>query len=231
MARDRRRPARRPGHRHLPRRRVATSAARATTASSRTTSATASAPRCTCRPTCPTSAGPGAGPSWSQGLALAVEPMVTLGDQRDRRRSTTTGPSSPPTARWAAHFEHTFTLTPERRLGAHRPRRRRGRGSPRSASRSAVARPGHRRRSLDPTDRRTDAMDVPPWSGGPPILVTIRDPDLRRVRHRTPPARARRMRSAVAAPGVLHRRSPSSSASGSGTSPAASTAASSSPAG
>ena len=26
----------------------------------------------------------------------------------------------------AAHFEHTFTLTPERRLGAHRPRRRRG---------------------------------------------------------------------------------------------------------
>ena len=27
---------------------------------------------------------------------------------------------------WAAHFEHTFTLTPHGRLGAHRPRRRRG---------------------------------------------------------------------------------------------------------
>ena len=80
---------RREGRRHLPA--VETSAAgRAPTASSRTTPATASAPRCTCRPMCPTSAAPAAAYG-SSGVALAVEPMVTLGtDETDC--STTTGP-------------------------------------------------------------------------------------------------------------------------------------------
>ena len=35
--------------------------------------------------TSPTSAGPAAAPSWSSGLALAVEPMVTLGRKQTRR--------------------------------------------------------------------------------------------------------------------------------------------------
>ena len=49
-----------------------------TTASSRTTSAMASARRCTCRPTCPTTAGR-AGARLVEGMALAIEPMITLG--------------------------------------------------------------------------------------------------------------------------------------------------------
>ena len=76
-------------------------------------------------PNVPNFGRPGRGPEARRGLALAVEPMVTLGSH-ETGRSTTTGRSSPPTARWAAHFEHTFTLTPRRRLGAHRARRRRG---------------------------------------------------------------------------------------------------------
>ena len=99
VARHRRGPARRPGHRHLARRRdLRPSQRRATTASSRTTPATASARRCTSRRTCPTTAAPAAGPKLVRGLALAVEPMVTLGSKHTDARSTTTGPSSPPTA-------------------------------------------------------------------------------------------------------------------------------------
>ncbi len=87
--RYRRGTARRPGHRHLARRRDATSASGATTGSSRTTPGTASAPRCTSRPTCPTTVDPAVGRSSVEGLALAVEPMVTLGSQRHRRSTTT----------------------------------------------------------------------------------------------------------------------------------------------
>ena len=89
VARHRRGPPRRPGQRHLRGGRAARARARAATASSRTTPATASARRCTSRPTCRTSAAPGAGPKLVEGLALAVEPMVTLGTQetdRPRRR-------------------------------------------------------------------------------------------------------------------------------------------------
>jgi len=54
----------------------------------------------------------GRGPRLLQGLALAVEPMVTLGEpdtdvlEDDWTVVTADG-------RWAAHFEHTFTLTPD----------------------------------------------------------------------------------------------------------------------
>ena len=89
-----------------------TSARRAATASSRTTPATASAPRCTCRPTCPTYGRRGRGPAIVEGLALAVEPMVTLGSKHtdlleDEWTVATVDGSC------AAHFEHTFTVTPQ----------------------------------------------------------------------------------------------------------------------
>ena len=53
---------------------------------------------------------PGRGPRLQKGLALAVEPMLTLGSPRTRELddewtiSTADG-------RWAAHFEHTFAIT------------------------------------------------------------------------------------------------------------------------
>ena len=48
-------------------------------------------------PNVPNFGRPGRGPKLVQGLALAVEPMVTLGG-KERCCSTTTGPSSRPTA-------------------------------------------------------------------------------------------------------------------------------------
>jgi methionyl aminopeptidase len=52
----------------------------------------------------------GRGPRLKPGIALAVEPMITLGDQatdvaEDDWTVVTTDGS------WAAHFEHTFALT------------------------------------------------------------------------------------------------------------------------
>lgn len=54
----------------------------------------------------------GRGPDLVEGLALAVEPMVTLGSKHtelleDEWTVVTVDGS------WAAHFEHTFTLTPQ----------------------------------------------------------------------------------------------------------------------
>ncbi len=53
----------------------------------------------------------GRGPRLERGLALAVEPMVTLGskytDLAEDEWTVTTDDGS-----WAAHFEHSFTLTP-----------------------------------------------------------------------------------------------------------------------
>ena len=111
---------------------------RAATGSSRTTPATASARRCTSRPTCPTSAGRPRRRAWSQGLALAVEPMVTLGSKRpssldddwtvgDRRRQL----GGPLRAHLRAH--------PDRAPGCSPPSTAARRRCPRSASRSAVA--------------------------------------------------------------------------------------------
>lgn len=62
-------------------------------------------------PNVPNYGRPGRGPKLERGLALAVEPMVTLGTKRtvidDDEWTILTQDGS-----WAAHFEHTFTLTP-----------------------------------------------------------------------------------------------------------------------
>ncbi len=54
----------------------------------------------------------GRGPKLERGLALAVEPMITLGSKHteldDDEWTVLSDDGS-----WAAHFEHTFTLTPE----------------------------------------------------------------------------------------------------------------------
>jgi methionyl aminopeptidase len=53
---------------------------------------------------------PGRGPKLVKGLALAVEPMVTIGSPRTRLLADNwTVVTADGT--WAAHFEHTFTLT------------------------------------------------------------------------------------------------------------------------
>ena len=62
-------------------------------------------------PNVPNYGRPGRGPKLERGLALAVEPMVTLGSpltalDADEWTVVTEDGS------WAAHFEHTFTLTP-----------------------------------------------------------------------------------------------------------------------
>ena len=63
-------------------------------------------------PNVPNFGRPGKGPTLVEGLALAVEPMVTLGSKEtdlledDWTVATIDGSM-------AAHFEHTFTLTPE----------------------------------------------------------------------------------------------------------------------
>ena len=89
-------------------------------------------------PNVPNYGRPGRGPKLVRGLALAVEPMITLGTREtsvledDWTVVTDDG-------RWAAHYEHTFTLTPDGRLGAHRARRRRGAPDrPRGAFRRTV---------------------------------------------------------------------------------------------
>ncbi len=61
-------------------------------------------------PNVPNYGRPGRGPKLVKGLALAVEPMVTLGSPETRTLAddwtvVTTDRS------WAAHYEHTFTLT------------------------------------------------------------------------------------------------------------------------
>jgi methionyl aminopeptidase len=62
-------------------------------------------------PNVPNFGRPGRGPKLVEGLALAVEPMITLGTKdtvvlEDDWTVITSDGS------WAAHFEHTFTLTP-----------------------------------------------------------------------------------------------------------------------
>jgi methionyl aminopeptidase len=61
-------------------------------------------------PNVPNFGRPGRGPRLVQGLALAVEPMVTLGGkQTDMLADDWTVVTSD--GSWSAHFEHTFTLT------------------------------------------------------------------------------------------------------------------------
>ena len=61
-------------------------------------------------PDVPNLGRPGRGPRLVEGLALAVEPMITLGDARtdvlDDDWTVVTADGS-----WAAHYEHTFVLT------------------------------------------------------------------------------------------------------------------------
>jgi methionyl aminopeptidase len=63
-------------------------------------------------PNVPNYGRPGRGAKLERGLALAVEPMVTLGSKHtlvaEDDWTIVTADGS-----WAAHFEHTFTLTPE----------------------------------------------------------------------------------------------------------------------
>ena len=63
-------------------------------------------------PNVPNFGRPGRGAKLERGLALAVEPMVTLGSKHtllaEDDWTIVTADGS-----WAAHFEHTFTLTPD----------------------------------------------------------------------------------------------------------------------
>jgi methionyl aminopeptidase len=63
-------------------------------------------------PNVPNYGRPGRGAKLERGLALAVEPMVTLGSKHtllaEDDWTIVTSDGS-----WAAHFEHTFTLTPD----------------------------------------------------------------------------------------------------------------------
>jgi methionyl aminopeptidase len=62
-------------------------------------------------PNVPNFGRPGKGPRLVEGLALAVEPMITLGTIETRTLgddwTVVTVDGS-----WSAHFEHSFTLTP-----------------------------------------------------------------------------------------------------------------------
>jgi methionyl aminopeptidase len=62
-------------------------------------------------PAVPNYGPPGRGPSLERGMALAVEPMITMGtidtEVLDDDWTVVTSDGS-----WSAHFEHSFTLTP-----------------------------------------------------------------------------------------------------------------------
>lgn len=62
-------------------------------------------------PNVPNVGRPGRGPKLVTGMALAVEPMVTLGS-KDTVLHEDEWTVSTDDGSWAAHFEHTFTLTP-----------------------------------------------------------------------------------------------------------------------
>jgi methionyl aminopeptidase len=61
-------------------------------------------------PNVPNFGRPGRGPKLVEGLALAVEPMVVLGDPGTHVLADDWTVKTDD-ASWAAHFEHTFTLT------------------------------------------------------------------------------------------------------------------------
>ena len=63
-------------------------------------------------PNVPNYGRPGRGPKLVRGLALAVEPMITLGSKETvvLDDDWTVGSED---GSWAAHFEHSFTLTPD----------------------------------------------------------------------------------------------------------------------
>ena len=63
-------------------------------------------------PNVPNYGRPGKGPKLVEGLALAVEPMITLGS-KDTEVLADDWTVVTADGSWAAHFEHTFTLTPQ----------------------------------------------------------------------------------------------------------------------
>jgi len=63
-------------------------------------------------PNVPNYGRPGKGPKLVEGLALAVEPMITLGT-KDTEVLEDEWTVITADGTWAAHFEHTFTLTPQ----------------------------------------------------------------------------------------------------------------------
>ena len=63
-------------------------------------------------PNVPNFGRPGRGPKLVRGLALAVEPMITLGG-KDTEVLEDDWTVITADGTWAAHFEHTFTLTPD----------------------------------------------------------------------------------------------------------------------
>jgi methionyl aminopeptidase len=63
-------------------------------------------------PNVPNFGRPGKGPKLVEGLALAVEPMVVLGDQATYLLGDDWTVKTDDDA-LAAHFEHSFTLTPQ----------------------------------------------------------------------------------------------------------------------
>ncbi|MEP6814655.1 MAG: type I methionyl aminopeptidase [Marmoricola sp.] len=63
-------------------------------------------------PNVPNFGRPGRGPRLERGLALAVEPMVTLGS-KDTELADDDWTIVTDDGSWAAHFEHTFTLMPD----------------------------------------------------------------------------------------------------------------------
>ncbi len=67
--------------------------------------------RCTWTRRCRTTAGRAAGRCSTEGMALAVEPMLVLGDQETRRAGRRLDRGDRRTAAWAAHFEHTVAIT------------------------------------------------------------------------------------------------------------------------
>lgn len=62
-------------------------------------------------PNVPNYGRPGRGPKLVRGIALAVEPMVALGSQETYLEDDDWTVSMSD-QKWAAHYEHTFTLTP-----------------------------------------------------------------------------------------------------------------------
>ena len=129
VARHRRRPPRRPGHRHLARGGVRTCAAQGDYGILEDYVGHGIGTEMHQPPNVPNFGRPGRGPE--AGPRAWRSPSSRWSPSAARRPSVLDDDWTVVTAdgSWAAHFEHTFTLTADRRLGAHRARRRRGRRS------------------------------------------------------------------------------------------------------
>ena len=116
-------------------------------------------------------------PKLVEGLALAVEPMVSRGSP-GRTRLADDWTVVTDDGSLAAHFEHTFTLTPQRRLGAHRARRRSGQAG---RARRPLRRPLSCRWPDDP-----GCWPASPLPRAVPVWARCRPTELRRQRGCSP---------------------------------------------